>query len=280
MKSVVITGVSTGIGYATVEAAIRAGYQVFGSVRTQADAERLLKDFPKHFLPLVFDVTDADGIARAASMVSEVLGDRTLDALIHNAGIAVAGPLLHLPMDEVRQQFEVNVFSVVAVTQAFAPILGADRARQGAPGKIIAISSVAGKNSSPFVGAYAASKHALEGLCGTLRRELMLHGIDVIIVGPGAIRTPIWDKPNLAPYASTPYGPSLKLAYDFMMDVARKGLAPEQCAALLVEILEASKPKARYALVPQPLMNWWLPRILPARWVDKIVAQRLGLKRS
>jgi short-subunit dehydrogenase len=140
------------------------------------------------------------------------------------------------------------------------------------------ISSVAGKNTSPFVGAYAASKHALEGYSGTLRRELMLFGIDVIIVGPGAVKTPIWDKPRLEPFLNTPFAPALRRTYDIMQSMAAKGLAPERCADLILEILTTPRPKVRYALVPQPLINWYLPRWLPARWVDRIVASRLGLK--
>jgi len=279
MKTLVVTGVSTGIGLATVEAALRAGFEVFGSVRREEDAARLRDRFPKHFTPLVFDVLDAEGITRAAGIVANALGNRTLDGLINNAGIAVAGPLLHLTPEQFRYQFEVNVFSVLAITQAFAPLLGADRNRQGRPGRIINISSIAGKNSSPFVGAYAASKHALEGMSGSLRRELMLHGIDVVIVGPGAIKTPIWDKPDLTAFANTPYGPSVKLGYDFMMDLAANGFPPERCANLLIQILLTARPKARYALVPNPLTGWWLPRLLPARWLDRIVAKKLGLNR-
>lgn len=280
MKSVVITGASTGIGLATVDAALNAGYRVFGSVRCEPDASRLKAQFPEHFTPLLFDVTDAEAIARASAVVAAELKEQTLHGLINNAGIAIAGPLLHLPLDELRKQFEVNVFSVIAITQAFAPLLGADHSRQGPPGKIINISSVAGKNTSPFVGAYAASKHALEGLSGSLRRELLLHGIDVIIVGPGAVRTPIWGKPDLAVYATTPYGPSLKRAYEYMMQLAAKGFPPERCAGLLLNILEDPHPKTRYALVPQPLTNWWLPRLLPDRWTDRIIAKALGLSRG
>lgn len=280
MKSVVVTGVSTGIGFATAKALIEAGFHVFGSVRTEADAQELREKFPNHFTPLVFDVTDTAAIENAARQVAVAIGTETLAGLINNAGIAISGPLPHLPLDLMRKQFEVNLFGLLAVTQAFAPLLGMDRNRQGKPGRIINISSVSGKIGSPFVGAYVASKHALEGLSETLRRELMLFGIDVIIVGPGAIRTPIWGKADFASYANTPYKASLERAYTYMQQLAAGGLAPERCADLLVKILIVSRPSTRYALVAKPILNWFLPRLLPSRWIDAVMARRLGLKRS
>ncbi len=278
MKSVVITGVSTGIGLATVEAALRAGFVVFGSVRSREDGVRLSDQFPENFIPLVFDVTDEAAILRGAELVAGALGDGRLDALINNAGVAISGPLIYLPAEKLRYQFDVNLFGVMAVTRAFAPLLGIDDARKGKPGRIINISSVAGKFASPFAGAYVASKHALEGLSDCLRRELMLFGIDVIVVGPGAIRTPIWGKAEFDAYLATPYAHSLKLAHASMLKTAREGLAVERCADLLVEILLASHPTTRYALVPKPILSWWIPRLLPVRWIDWIIAKRLGLK--
>lgn len=243
---------------------IDAGFLVFGSVRTEADAQRLHQSFPLCFTPLVFDVTDSFAIENAAKQVAGAIG----------------GPLLYLPLDMVRKQFEVNLFGLLAVTQAFAPLLGTDLSRQGKPGRIINISSVSGKVGSPFVGAYVASKHALEGMSETLRRELMLFGIDVIVVGPGAIRTPIWAKADFAGYSNTPYKAALDRAYEYMQQFAAEGLAPEICADLLVKILTVARPKTRYALVPKPIRNWLLPRLLPIRWIDQVIARRLGLKLS
>ncbi len=280
MKSVSITGVSTGIGLATTKAVIGAGFHVFGSVRNAADAQTLREKFPTNFTPLVFDVTDISAIESAAKQVASAIGNETLAGLINNAGIAISGPLMHLRLDMLRKQFEVNVFGLLAVTQAFAPLLGMDLARRGKPGRIINISSVSGKLGSPFVGAYVASKHALEGMSETMRRELMLFGIDVILVGPGAIRTPIWGKADFESYSNTPYKASLDLAYQYMQELAAGGLAPERCADLLVKILTVARPRTRYALVPKPILNWLLPRLLPSRWIDAVMARRLGLKRS
>ena len=277
MKSVVITGVSTGIGLATAEAALRAGFEVFGSVRTEADAAKLRAQFSQRFGPLVFDVTDEPAIEAAARLVEHALGNRRLDGLINNAGVAISGPLLFLPAEKLRHQFDVNLFGVMAVTRAFAPLLGVDPARTGKPGRIINISSIAGKFASPFVGAYVASKHALEGLSESLRRELMLFDIDVIVVGPGAIRTPIWGKAEFEAYLQTPYADSLKLAYASMLKTEKEGLDVQCCADLLVTILLAQRPKVRYALVRKSILNWWIPRLLPSRWIDRIIAKRLGL---
>ncbi len=160
-----------------------------GSGRGTAEIE-----FGDQFTPLLFDVTDAAAVNRAAKETAAALGNATLAGLVNNAGIAVAGPLLHLDIDELRHQLEVNVTGQLIVTQAFASLLGADSSRSGEPGRIVMITSVGGRNANPFMGPYNASKFALEGLSESLRRELMIFGIDVIVVAPGAVATPIWDK--------------------------------------------------------------------------------------
>jgi hypothetical protein len=194
MKSVVVTGSSTGIGWGAAKLLIKKGFRVFGSVRKAADGERLVKEFGPNFVPLLFDVTDQAAVNIAADQVSAALGGETLFGLVNNAGIAVAGPVLYLKIDEFRHQLEVNVTGQVITTQAFAPLLGADRSRKGKPGRIVMISSVGGRNATPFMAPYNASKFALEGLSESLRRELMLFGIDVIVIAPGAVATPIWAK--------------------------------------------------------------------------------------
>ena len=189
MKAIVITGVSTGIGYAATAVFIQRGYHVFGSVRKAADAKRLQAEMGAQFTPLLFDVTDKVGVQTAVSQVRAALGEKNLTALINNAGIVTPGPLMHMPSDSFRQQFQVNLFGLFDVTQAFLPLLGARKHNAGLPGRIINISSVSGKIAYPFMGAYAASKHALEAYSDSLRRELMLYGIDVILIQPGTTRT-------------------------------------------------------------------------------------------
>ena len=279
MRSVVVTGSSTGIGWGISKVLIRKGYRVFGSVRKQADADRLQAEFGDHFVPLFFDVTDARAVVEAAQKVSNMLEGRPLFGLVNNAGIAVAGPLLYLDVDEFRHQLEVNVTGQLIVTQAIAPLLMADVARRGDAGRIVMISSVGGKNASPFVGAYNASKFALEGFSESLRRELLLLGIDVIVVAPGAVATPIWDKAeqvDVSRYANTPYAAPLNAVRNYMLTSGRKGLKPEKLGQAVFRALTVRKPKTRYIVTPDPFQNF-LVNNLPKRTVDRLMGGRLGL---
>lgn len=231
MRSVVVTGVSTGIGWGTTKVLIRNGLQVFGSVRKQADADRLRQEFGSAFTPLLFDITDEPATQSAMLLVRERLAGATLFGLVNNAGIATAGPLMHQPLAEFRHQIEVNLIGQLIVTRAFLPLLGTDRALKGQPGRIVNISSVGGKVAAPFIGAYAASKHALEGLSESLRRELLLYGIDVIVVGPGAVATPIWDKAaqiDTSAYEHTEYADILRRFATYFVQEGRQGFPPER----------------------------------------------------
>jgi NAD(P)-dependent dehydrogenase (short-subunit alcohol dehydrogenase family) len=279
MRSVVVTGTSTGIGWGTAKVLIANGFRVFGSVRKQADAERLCGELGSRFVPLRFDVTDQAAVLAAASEVRAALAGQTLAGLVNNAGVAVAGPLLRLPVEEFRRQIEINLTGVVIVTQAFAPLLGADRALAGGPGRIVNISSVGGRNGTPFVAPYAASKFALEGLSESLRRELLLFGIDVIVVGPGAVATPIWSKAeqvDVTPYRDTPYAPALDRVRTLMLALGKKGLPPERVGEAVMHALTTARPKVRYAVSPQPLLVWLILN-LPKRLVDRLIGKRLGL---
>ncbi len=279
MKSVVVTGSSTGIGWGATKVLIEHGFRVFGSVRKQADGERLTKEFGANFVPLLFDVTDAQAVNAAAEKVAAALGGETLFGLVNNAGIAVAGPLLYLKIDDLRQQLDVNVVGQLVVTQAFAPLLGADTSRKGDPGRIVMISSVGGKNANPFMGPYNASKFALEGLSESLRRELMLFGIDVIIVAPGAVATPIWAKAeevDVSQYANTPYITQLERIRSYMLDRGPKGLKPEKLGQAIHLALTIAHPKTRYTVSPDGLQDAMV-NILPKRMVDRMIGGRLGL---
>lgn len=278
-RAVVITGASTGIGRASVAKAVREGAHVFGSVRRQADADSLKAEFGDAVTPLIFDVADEAAVRAGAAQVAAALGNRKLFGLLNNAGIAVAGPLLHLDTDELRKQFEINFFGVHNVTRAFADLLGADKARTGKPGRIVMISSVGGQNGSPFVGPYSASKFAMEGYSQSLRRELMLYGIDVIVVGPGAIATPIWDKAgesDLSRFSNTDYAPMLKGVENYMLSQGRAGLPASDVGDLVWLCFTDPKPKARYRILRNEFMDVTLPRLLGQRTVDKIIAKRLG----
>lgn len=280
MKSIVVTGASTGIGWGCTKVLTQKGFHVFGSVRKQADADRLSAAFGDAVTPLLFDVTDAQAVAAGALDVGARLAGATLAGLVNNAGIANPGPLLHVDIAYFRQQLEVNVTGQLIVTQAFAPLLGASpETRTKTPGRIAMMSSVGGKVGMPFVGPYNTSKFALEGLSESLRRELMLYGVDVIVIAPGAIATPIWDKADaldLSPYERTPYGPIVAKVKGYMTEMGRKGLAPERIGEVVHTALTAPKPKTRYIVTPDPLQNW-MSNNLPKRLVDRTIAKQLGL---
>jgi NAD(P)-dependent dehydrogenase (short-subunit alcohol dehydrogenase family) len=279
MRSVVITGASTGIGWAAAKLLLERGFRVFGSVRKQADADRLKTGFGANFTPLLFDVTDEAAVLSAAREVRSQLNGETLAGLVNNAGIAVPGPVLELAADEFRRQMEVNFIGPVIATQAFGPLLGADPQLKGPKGRIVMISSVAGKHGSPTGAAYSASKHAIEGLSESLRRELMLFGIDVIVIAPGAVKTPIWDKGqqvDISVYKNSPFFPALEKVRAFTQQLSKIGLPPEQIAERVFEALTSANPNVRYQITPDPMrqliMSW-----LPKRTVDRIIAKRLGL---
>ncbi|MCA8889666.1 MAG: SDR family oxidoreductase [Parvularculaceae bacterium] len=281
-KTAVVTGVSTGIGRAIAKSLIDDGWRVFGSVRKESDAHDARAALGEALTPLAFDVTDRTAIDRAAQQVKDALGGRTLDGLVNNAGVAVAGPLRYLNLDDLQRQIDINVYGPIRVTQAFLAQLGADHSLAGAPGRIVNMGSVAGKMASPFMAPYAISKHALEAMSESLRRELIVHGIDVVIIGPGAIRTPIWSKSDeldVEQYKSTEYYDVLMRMRTMMQTIGEQGLPPEDVGKLVLGVLTGEKRKTRYAILRNKLMMWTLPNLLPKRLVDNMIAKRFGLER-
>lgn len=275
MKSVVVTGVSTGIGWGVAKVLIGRGFRVFGSVRRQADADRLRRDWGERYVPLIFDVTDQAAVRAAADTVRGALGGQSLAGLVNNAGVSFAAPLLHQPLADFRAQIEVNLIGLVAVTQAFAPMLAA--AGASAPGRIVNISSVGGKNGVPFLAAYNASKFALEGLSESLRRELLPLGIDVIIVAPGTVATAIWGKAeqiDMTPYRDTVFYQPMERLRAFMGGAP--GLPPERLGEAVAKALTVTRPKVRYTVAPDPVTTFLLAN-LPRRMVDRMLGKRLGM---
>ncbi len=272
MKTAVITGASTGIGYATTARLLNADFHVFGSVRNEADANRLQRSFGRQFTPLIFDVTDEAGIKQAVGLVREALKGKTLDVLINNAGIAVSGPLQFVPLEKFKLQLDVNVIGLLAVTQAFLPLLGGIQERKENPGRIINISSVSGVFVTPFMGPYCASKFALEAMNDAMRRELELYGIKVVSVQPGPIKTEIWRKAKEddTSYPDTIYQPFLEKRSKIIDKRSKNALPVEDVANLLYKITIHKSPKTRYLIAPNSLQIKFI-RLLPDRWADQLI---------
>jgi NAD(P)-dependent dehydrogenase (short-subunit alcohol dehydrogenase family) len=280
-KSFVVTGASTGIGRAIADALVAQGHYVFASVRKPADGESINMAYGERGEAVYFDVADQAGVEAAAALIGEKLGGRTLSGLVNNAGVAFPGPALLQPMSEIEQVLSINFLGVVRCTKAFAPLLGADPARQGQKGRIVNVTSVSGRFGYPFTAAYVASKHAVEGYSASIRRELMLVGIDVIVVGPGAVKTPIWQKGaqnGAGKYEGTIWAKPLVRFNESLSAMDQDGLEASVVGNVVATALTTPKPKPRYAPVPNKLMNWWLPILMPARMIDDYVAKNLGLK--
>ena len=242
---------------------------------------RVANEFGSFFVPLIFDITDENAVKNAAQQVRDKLLGEKLWGLINNAGIAVVGPLIETSLEEFRHQFEVNVIRQIQVTQAFVPLLGADQTLKGSPGKIINIGSVAGKLCRPFLGPYSISKHALEAFSDTLRIELMIYGIDVVLIGPGMVETDIWHKNEEQvsddKLQKSVYAKSLHKFKHYIYDkVAKTALPAQKVGKLTYKILSNPHTKTRYVLVPSIFFDWILPHLLPKRIVNRKIAKALG----
>jgi NAD(P)-dependent dehydrogenase (short-subunit alcohol dehydrogenase family) len=278
-RAVVITGVSSGIGLAAAEALTGAGFHVFGTVRQEADATRISDSLGPLFSPLILDVTDADALQNAATEVSNFLEGQTLFGLVNNAGVALGGPLIHQSADQFRAHLDVNIMGVFNSVQAFAPLLGADRTRTQSPGRIINIGSVGGRHAFPFMAAYHTTKYGLEGLTESLRRELLVFGIDAILVAPGSVASSIWekaDKADYSAYANTAYASSVKTMVKAASAMGEKGLPPKVLGQAILKALTTRWPKPYYRVTPSPLEFFMLTKF-PKRLIDRIVAKRLGV---
>ena len=276
----VVTGVSSGIGNAALRELIRAGWKVFGSVRRPQDAERLSQELGAAYEPLVFDVTDEAAVQRAAEEVRKAMGSRKLSGLVNNAGIAVPGPLLELPVSELRRQIEVNLVAVLSVTQAFFPLLRTRADAGGRPARIVNVSSAAGRIALPFLGPYAVSKHGVQALSDSLRRECLRDGVDVVVIDPANVATSIWDKAeavDLSAYNDSPYrGPMLRLR-DSTVASGRRGSRPEVIGRRVVRVLQAARPRARQLVGKGSTRIWVATHLASRRVVDRLIGRGLGL---
>jgi NAD(P)-dependent dehydrogenase (short-subunit alcohol dehydrogenase family) len=285
MPVALITGASTGIGRATALRLARNGWTVLAGVRDPAAGESLLAEASGagRVVPLTLDVTDAEQIAEAARRVDEETagggqpGSGRLDALVNNAGIGIGGPLEIIPLDEVRRQFEVNVFGQIAVTQALLPALR--RAR----GRIVFISSIGGRVAVAFTAPYAASKHAVEAIGDALRVELHSSNVQVALIEMASVATPIWDKAqaeaervNIPPQLEPAYGPALAGMEKAMNDAAQSGIPAEQLAETIEGALTSPRMKARYLVGRRAKGMLLAKRLLPDHVFDRVIRRGLG----
>ena len=281
MRTVLITGVSTGIGKSIAIKLLENNFYVIGSVRNAKDAKELETLFKDKFKSIILDVTDKDAIYASVSTVKKILelNESYLCSVVNNAGIAIGGPLRYLDIEIYKKQFDVNFFGLINVTKAFLDLL-IESNNYPLKNKIINIGSISGKRSYPFVGPYTASKFALEGLTDSLRRELLIHDVDVILIEPGPIKTAIWDKvPNIEdnPFLKTEYEIPLRKLSKGYIKMGKNGLHPDLIGDKIVHILQTNKPKTRYVITPNKLMNYIVPGYFPDRWVDKLIGKMLGL---
>ena len=279
-KTVVITGASTGIGEACALRLDRHGVRVFAGVRKEEDGARLKQQASERLSPLMIDVTDEASITAAAETVAGAVGEAGTVGLVNNAGIGVGGPLEFLPSDDLRRQLEVNVIGQMAVTRAFLPLI-----RKGG-GRIVNIGSIAGRLAAPFLGPYSASKFAMEALTDALRQELRPWGIQVSIVEPGNINTPIWGKAqadadqirdNLPEEAMLLYGDTTRAFQEAIRKLANAGIPPDEVAKVVEHALTARKPKTRYIVGRDAQIQRVLAKVVPDRLRDRLVAQQFGL---
>lgn len=281
-KSVLISGASTGIGRDCALDLDRRGWIVFAGVRKEQDGDTLKAKASERLQPVMLDVADSDQILEAAMSVNDVVGEDGLSALVNNAGIAIGGPVEFIPRDEWRLQFEVNLFGSVELTQACLPLL-----RTG-QGRIVNISSIAGRSAMPFTAPYCASKHALEALSDSLRLELWRWKIPVSLIEPGAIKTPIWDKAqertddfrdNSPEELMDLYGDALSEFNRVIANAAQNSIPVEAVTRAIRKALTARRPRHRY-VVGNDARQRLILNMLPTRWQDSILARLLKLKQD
>jgi NAD(P)-dependent dehydrogenase (short-subunit alcohol dehydrogenase family) len=278
--AVLVTGASTGIGRATALRLEQDGYSVFAGVRKQEDADNLSKAaVHDRITPVTVDVTEEPSIEAARTMIERVVGQSGLAGLVNNAGTANAGPIEHLPVEEFQKVIDVNLTGQYAVTQAFLPLI------RRAQGKIVFITSIGGLIATPFMSPYHASKFGLEGMADALRREVSPWGIRVVIVEPGSIATPIWDKgteeferaePGMGPEAKRLYGPQMDAMKEAIRETADRGIPPEKVAKVISNAISSSRPRTRYLVGTDAKLMRRAKGVMPTRVFDRVI--RRGLK--
>ena len=276
MGNILITGVSSGIGLHAARYFLKRDWQVFGSVRNTSDASELSQF--ESFVPLIFDVREEQAVHEAAKTVKNILKGQTLDVLVNNAGIAIYGPIMHIPVEEFRLQMETNVIGLLHVTQAFLPLLGASQDFEGIPGRIINIGSVSGRFTTPLLGPYCASKHALEAITDAMRRELILYNIQVSNIQAAGVKSEIWEKAKEADShtVGTIYERIESQKNKLLANAEKNALDTQKMSRLIWQIAQARRPKPRYLLTRNNLL-YRLMFAMPDRFFDRIFKKTFKL---
>lgn len=280
MRSVLITGASTGIGRATALHLDARGWRVFAGVRREEDAEALRAAGSERMAAVFLDVTDAGQIANVAEWVAGETDGAGLDGLVNNAGVAVPGPLEGLPLDDFRRQIEVNLTAQVAVTQALLPQIRTAR------GRLVFITSIGGLMAFPMFGAYHAAKFGLEAVGDVFRRELRPWGIRVAIVEPGSIATEIWERgrnegdavlARMSDEQAELYASPIEAFGEVARKTGERGIPPGKVATVIEHALAAHRPRSRYLVGADAKVQARVNRLLPTRLVDWVVARATGV---
>ncbi|HET7122081.1 MAG TPA: SDR family oxidoreductase [Solirubrobacterales bacterium] len=278
MRTVLVTGASTGIGRATALRLEGAGWRVFAGVRKATDAEALSEAASARLTPIFLDVTEPEQVAAAAERIENEAGAR-LDGLVNNAGVAIPGPLETIPLEDFRRQLEVNLVAYVAMTQAMLPFI------RRAEGRVVFVSSIGGRVAFPFTGAYHAAKFGTEAIGDVFRQELRPWGLRVSIIEPGSIDTPIWDRGQReagelearAPRTDILYGSAIERFRKVIQDTAERGIPPEKVAKAIAHALESKRPRSRYLVGLDAKVQARLKPLIPTPVFDRIVAHALGI---
>lgn len=273
-KNIFITGVSSGIGQKLTQDLLAQGHRVFGTFRPSHSPEKIHGLFGNsiNFVGIPMDVADENSIHTGLQVFQKQFQNQTLDVLIHNAGYVESGPLTELPLKNWRKQFDVNFFSIIQITQTLFPLFTSQ-------GKILGISSTSAHVGFPFIGPYCSSKHAVRGLFESLRREMVLLGIQVIQISPGPVKTPIWQKALKAAFfepQNPTFAKAMKLFRPFAENSESRGIPVAKLSAGILSILDKKNPKHEYFFVSSPLSSFYLQKWLPTRIIDKAIVKKLS----
>ena len=283
-KSVVVTGCSSGIGRMSAIELAKAGWNVIAGVRRDEDAKSLLQEQPANLTPIILDIASQESVKTACDSIERLVQNRGLNALVNNAGILIPGPLELITQEQLQQQFEVNVFGTHRLTQRLIPLLR-QAANKNQSARLVLISSISGRITPPFFGAYAASKHALEAFGEAWRIELSPWNIDVSVVQPDSVSTAIWDKAcsNMEPSKSQDDGQAEQLYASMLRNTRRQslsykraGLATEVVVRSVLHALNHRRPRPYYRVGWRTRAAFLANNILPTSWMDFVLRKSVG----